>query len=164
MAEALAIVASGVSIGSIAIQIVGSIERLSDIWSSIRGAPENVRAILKELTQLANLLAVIDESSECYAATPVHSALTQAKKDCQEVADTIEEVVKELANGLAASKRRRHWTAVKATLKETTIVRHQKRLESAKLTLVIALQCHHARQVLPELFGWTQSDKPKLTR
>ena len=165
MAEVLAVVASGVSIASIAIQIVGSIEKLSDVWSSIRDAPENIKALLKELAQLANLLAVVDESNACYEpTTPIQSALTQAKKDCQEVADSIKEVVKELAAGLAASRGRRQWTAVKARLKEKRLVRYQKRLESAKLTLVIALQCYHARQVLLELFGRTSSDNSKLAR
>ena len=165
MAEVLAVVGSGVSIASIAIQIVENIGKLSDIWSSIRGAPENINALLEDLAQLANLLAVVDENIECYKPTTrVQSALTQAKNDCQEVADSIKEVVKDLADGLAASRGRRRWTAVKATLKEKSIVRHQKRLESAKSTLVIALQCYHARQVLLEMFGPASSDNYKLAR
>ena len=145
MAEILGIVASGVSIGSIAIQIVGSVQQILDFWSSIKDAPSDIQDLLEELQILANLLLEFDNNPNASK----QAAAAKATEYCKNAATSIDSVVKDLADGFkdladgfAMSKARRRWTAVKAVLKEKKLTRSLQRLERAKLMLSLAQQCY----------------------
>lgn len=60
MAEAVGLLASGVSIGTLAAQIIGSIVKLKSYWSRIQNVPEDVRDMLEEIENLCYLLADIE--------------------------------------------------------------------------------------------------------
>ena len=160
MAEGIAVAASGVSIVSLALQILGGIKQLSDLWSSIKDAPKDINNLLNELELIASILMMVDECHE--PTTPAKSTLDQAKKYCQDAANSMNEVVKELKDGLETTGGKRRWAAMKAALKKEKLVQYRRRLEGAKSMLAIAQQCYFAWQVLPGLFHRISSDTPKL--
>ena len=139
MAEVLGVIASGVSIGSITIQIVGSVQQILDFWSSIKDAPTDIQDLLEELQILANLLSEVDSSQN---NGPNSSSQLAAAKYCKNAATSITDVVKDLADGFAMSKGRRRWTAVIAVLKEKKMAKSLQRLERAKMMLFLAQQCY----------------------
>lgn len=142
MAEVLGIIASGVSIASIAIQIVGSVQQILDFWSSIRDAPTDIQDLLEEVQLLASLLLELDDNDNDYSGSSRQPAATKAAQYCKNAANSIDAVIKDLAEGFAMSKGRRRWTAVKAVLKEKKMTKSLQRLERAKMMLSLAQQCY----------------------
>lgn len=142
MAEVLGIIASGVSIASIAIQIVGSVQQVLDFWSSIRDAPTDIQDLLEEVQLLANLLLELDDNDNDSSGSTRQPTATKAAQYCKNAANSIDAVVKDLADGIAMSKGRRRWTAVKAVLKEKKMAKSLQRLERAKMMLSLAQQCY----------------------
>lgn len=59
MVEALGVVASGISVASIAIQILEGIKRVINFCESIREAPTNIQRDLLELQPLPNIISGI---------------------------------------------------------------------------------------------------------
>ena len=100
MAEVLGVIASCISIGSLAIQIVGSIQQLLDFWSAIKDAPENVQYLLQEIDLLGHLLSEIngDENEEYSLVT--RQAVIKATGYCQLALDGIDGVLRDLASGV----------------------------------------------------------------
>ena len=150
MAEVLAVVASGISVGSLAIQIVGSVQQLLEIWSTIRDAPQNFRDLLEELKILGEILFECAEDCDGHTSTSP-KASTLAVQHCQKAVSNIDIVLKDLTNGITSTKgRTRRWAAVKAAVKDKAIERSITRLERAKSLLMIARQSH-AEQSLRSL-------------
>ena len=136
MADIVGIVASGISIGTLAMQIVGCIQQILDLWSTINDAPENIQSLLEEIELLGNFLTEIDDEETGQPQTVV-----KIIKYCQDAADCIDQVTKDLAEGFTSTNsRRRHWIAVKAVLKEKKLTRCFMRLERAKSLLNLAFQ------------------------
>ena len=142
MAEVLGIIASGVSIASIATQIVGSVQQILDFWSSIRDAPTDIQDLLEEVQLLANLLLELDDNDNDHSGSSRQPTATKAAQYCKNAANSIDAVIKDLADGFAMSKGRRRWTAVKAVLKEKKMAKSLQRLERAKMMLSLAQQCY----------------------
>ena len=142
MAEVLGVVASGISIGSLAIQLVDSVQQILDIWSSIKGAPENVQDLLEELRILGELLSELTENGD-EQAVPTRKSLLLAAQYCKKAIASVDKVLKDLADGIASSKgRTRNWSAIKAAVKDKVLERSMSRLERAKSLLVLARQCY----------------------
>ena len=143
MAEVIGVVASGISIGSLAIQIVSSIQQLLDFWSTVKDAPENVQALLQEINILGNLLSEIDGNEGEEHSSVIRQAITKATEYCQLALDKIDTVLRDLASGLYSTRGRiKHWTAVKTALKDKRLEKSLVRLERAKSLLNLAYQCY----------------------
>ena len=120
MAEGLAVAASGISIVSLAFQIIGGIKQMSDLWSATKDAPKDINNLLKELELMAHIFTQIDECHE--PTTPAKSVLDQAKNHCQDAANSMNEVVKELKDGMETTGGKRRWAVMKAALKKEKLV------------------------------------------
>jgi hypothetical protein len=72
MAERVGVIASGVCLGTLAVQIASSIAKLKDYWSQIKEAPEDVRMLVEEIEDLHLLLGDIENGR---AQNPMSSAL-----------------------------------------------------------------------------------------
>ena len=137
MAEILGIAASGLSIGSLVIQIFASVQQIKRIWTAFKDAPEDILTLCEELNLLAKLLSDT-ESIEGIS----QGASAETVRHCQKATVRIEIVVNELLGGLKESKSRiKRWTTVKAVMKEKDIKKCLARLERAKSMLSLALQC-----------------------
>ncbi|MCJ1387875.1 hypothetical protein MMC18_000718 [Xylographa bjoerkii] len=147
MAEVLGVVASGISIAGLAIQITTSIQQILDFWSSIKGAPTEIQNLLEELDLLAEILSTVDDNSDNDENPPRQAAAVKATRYCQNAASCIDAVVKDLSKGFEMPRGRRHWTAVKAVLKDKTMSKSLQRLERAKTMLSLAQQCYTQAQI-----------------
>ena len=144
MAEVLGVVAGGISIVSFAIQIASSVQQILDFWASMKGAPQNVQNLLEELDLLAEILSMVNGNIGIIdndETSPRHIATLKAARYCQSAAKCIDAVVKDLSDGFAMPRGRRHWTAVKAVLKDKKMSECFRRLERAKTMLSLAQQC-----------------------
>ena len=144
MAEIIGVVASGISIGTLAVQIVGCVQKILDLWSTVKDAPENIRSLLEEIELLGNILSEIDSEKTWQTQTPSpRPAVVKTIEYCQEAADCISHVTKVLSEGLSStSGRRRYWIAIKTVMKEKNLMRCLSRLERAKSLLNLAFQCY----------------------
>jgi len=132
MAEVLGVVASGLSVGSFAIQVVDSVQKLRNFWNSIKDAPDNIKALLEELDTLGRIIILEDQGQ----------ASSEARLHCQSAASKVTAVVKDLEGVFGTAKRARYWAKVKAALEEKKLEKCLKRLERAKLSLILAKQCY----------------------
>ena len=143
MAEVLGVVASGVSVGSLAIQILGSLRQIFELYSSVTYAGSDVCQIFQELQIFAEFLSNQDgyeyEESHGLYSSP---ATCKALKFCQNAAENVAAVVDDLKDSLDAGKARQIWTAVRAVLKEKRLNKCLSRLERAKSMLFFAQQSY----------------------
>ncbi|MCJ1438870.1 hypothetical protein MMC27_008260 [Xylographa pallens] len=147
MAEVLGVVASGISIAGLAIQIASSVQQILDFWASMKGAPTDIQTLLEELDLLAEILSTVDGNTDNDETSPRQNTTLKAAQYCQNAASCIDAVVKDLSDGFAMPRGRRHWTAVKAVLKDKKMVKCLQRLERAKTMLSLAQQCYAQSQI-----------------
>ena len=57
MAEAVGLVAGGINIGTVAVQIISSILKIRSYLEQVRDAPEDIHDLIEELENVCNLLA-----------------------------------------------------------------------------------------------------------
>ena len=142
MADVLGVVASGVGIGSLAIQIASSVQQILDFWSSVKDAPEGIRRLLDELRLLAEVLSTIDDVRDDHSSSAEQTATRKAIQYCHNAAREVDAVVKDIAGGLATSKSWKHRAAVKFVLKDKRITKDLQRLDRAKSMLLLVQQCY----------------------
>ncbi|MCJ1380958.1 hypothetical protein MMC17_004067 [Xylographa soralifera] len=150
MAEVLGVVASGITIAGLAIQIASSVQQILDFWASMKGAPADIHNLLEELDLLAEILSSVDgntDSTDHDETSLRQSATLKAARYCQNAASCIDAVVTDLSDGFAMPRGRRHWTAVKAVLKDKKMIKCLQRLERAKTMLSLAQQCYTQSQI-----------------
>ena len=142
MAEVLGVVASGISIAGLAIQIASSVQQILDFWASMKSAPSDIQILLEELNLLAEILSTVDCDTDNDKTSPRQNSTLKAAQYCRNAASCIDAVVKDLSDGFAMPRGRRHWTAVKAVLKDNKMAKCLQRLERAKTMLSLAQQCY----------------------
>ena len=144
MAEVLGVVASGISVGSLAIQIIGSVQQMLDLWSTIKGAPEKLRYLLEELKIVGKILSELDrDSNEQMLTTQNASVMADAVQYCREAMAGVDQALQDLTVGMTSIKgRTRHWAAIKAAMKGKALEESIARLERAKSSLNLARHCY----------------------
>ena len=146
MAEIVGVIASGISIGTLAVQITSSIAKLKDCWSQIKEAPEDIRMLVEEIEDLHLLLCDIENDR---AQNPMSSALldkvsaARCIEHCKRGANRLKELVDDLENEIyRRSGLKRKWASTKAVLEKTKIEKYKSRLENAVRLLSLAYQCY----------------------
>ncbi|MCJ1478343.1 hypothetical protein MMC13_007021 [Lambiella insularis] len=147
MAEALGAVASGISIGALAIHIASSVQQILEFWSSVKSAPADVQILLEELELLAEILSTVDKNGADAKSSMRQVSAVKALRCCQNAASCIDAVVRDLTDGFAMPQGRRYWTAVKAVLKDKRLTKALQRLERAKTLLSLAQQCYTQSEI-----------------
>lgn len=135
--DGLSAAASVITVGSIAVQLILSINKFYDFVKSVEDAPQEFRTIAKEL----KLLALTLESLR-HGGTRENDLSTKAALDiCKEKIERLLLIVQRYEPGFATrNKQKRRWNALKATFKTNEIHKIQKSIEEAKTTLLLALQ------------------------
>lgn len=143
--DGLSSAASVIAVGSLAVQLADTAKQLCDFWSSIKDAPENIRAIMTDLELLSSVLA--EAALEAQRTSP-DASLTAVLHSCNGKLKSLTMLTDDLEPGFSSkSSRIRKWTAFKFVLKSEKLRRFQEVLESLKSTLVLAQQNRH-RQLI----------------
>jgi hypothetical protein len=141
MAELLGVIASGISVASIAIQVGDSVLKLKSFWDTITNAPEDIKYLINEIETLSLILSDIGKS-EKQGDLPL-VGLESAKKClelCEKGSGILEAVVKELDEKIGKGKR---IGGFKAALKKGMIERLRDRLRSAQFMLMLSNQTYY---------------------
>lgn len=130
-------------------------EFIHDFWSSVKDAPNSIRAVTNDLNLLVDVLsdaAVSEEplggckttknvllSCSCYSFPSIFQ-LTMVFIGQDRVHDLLQ-ITQGLEHGLASGSRKSHkWAAVKVVFKEDKIRGFKSSLEEIKTTLLLARQ------------------------
>ena len=146
MAEVIGVVASGVSIGTLATGIASSIVKLKSYWDQVQDAPENVHDLIEELEVLSYLLADIEDDQRL---NPVSSLIldststSRCLQHCKQGADRLKELTESLSTDLnGPSKFKRKRASAKVVLKKSQIDRYKAKIERAIRLLSLSHQLY----------------------
>jgi len=148
MAE-IGLIASGISIASLAIQIGDSIIKLKDFCSLVKDAPEEIEYLIEELEVLGLVISDIeasitsnqDESTLALDATTVSRCLGLCKRG----ADALEKAVQELGAELEKGRKR---GSFKTALRKGTTDRLREKLRNAQSLMVLSQQTYYQYDTL----------------
>jgi hypothetical protein len=141
MAEILAVVASGMGVASLAMQVASSVKKLKDFCDRVKDTPSEVRDTLEDIEILSIVIDEIEAMARSGGCLPqgLHNALLRSAKRCLEASDGLRSIASEIE---AAIQKRKLRGAVKGALKKSRLDEIRQRLESAKMTCVLAGQSH----------------------
>ena len=135
--DGLSVAASAITVGVIAAQLIGTIEKILNFWKSIEDAPEDFRVIRKDLELLTAIIQRVNQLQKQRTSLIIVDALQK----CQQKVERLLAVVQRFESGLAAdSKRKRRWSAFKSSFKANSITKIHVSLEGSKSDLLLALQ------------------------
>ena len=133
--------ANGIAVIALAIQLGDSIKKLCEFWTSVKEAPDNVRAITADLQLLSSVLAGIASEEQHFEPDPT---LVTALGACRDNVIKLVRIADDMEPGFVSKKPRvRLWTAFKAAIISESIRKSQRILEGLKSTLTLALHNHH---------------------
>ena len=136
--EGLSAAASGIAVISVAVQLAESFKKLCDFWESMKGAPEDIRAISVDLEILSNVLIQI--AHETQHVEP-DATLIAALNGCYVKVKLLNTILNGIEPGFSSKKSHvRQWTAIKAVLKHGELVKFQVSLDRLKATLLVVQQ------------------------
>lgn len=132
--------ASFITIAGLAIQAFSTIQSSYELYSSIKGAPEDLKALLRELQLLSTLLAGFREIAVCRTDGSMGGFVT-ALASCKDALESIQTFSTDLENSITKAKRGlRQWAAFKVSFQEKKLKGYLSRLERAKSMLSLAHQ------------------------
>ena len=138
MAEGLATAASGIAVLTVAVQLAEIIKKLSDFWTSIKEAPEDIQAIATDLDLLSNVFTHIAHETQ---HVEHDMTLAATLNGCWVKVGKLTALLDEIEPGFASSRLRiRKWTALKAVLKQGQLAKFQVALDRLKGTLLLVQQ------------------------
>lgn len=161
--DGLSAAASGIAVASITIQLLDQIKKLYDFWELCSDAPDDIRVIAKDLKPLRSILESMKQDE---AQHGLDSTTTELLQSCQDQAKTCMTIVESLEPGFASRSRRlRHWSALKAAMKNEKIKKFRASLECTKTSLILARQhetkyFHCLLATMIKLIHRSQSDDP----
>ena len=138
MAEVVGVVASGISIGSLVIQLFESVQKLHRFWKLVDSAPKGIGNLIEELQILGsvfNELMTAPGNNQILSSQSIQLCLQY----CRRVLDELEPIVFRLHNDLSGSKHRKQWASLKSALWKEDIRDITERLERSKTMLIIAI-------------------------
>lgn len=141
MAEILAVVASGMGVASLAIQVASSVKKLKDFCDRAKDTPSEIRDTLDDIETLPFVIDEIEAIARSgdHLSQGLHAALLRSAKRCREASNELRSIVSEVETAIQKHKFR---GAVKGTLKKSRLDEIRQRLESAKMTCVLVNQSH----------------------
>ena len=135
--DGLSAAASVVTIGVAAVQLADTIDKLLNFWKSIEDAPEDFNAVRNDLELLMSIVQCVNRLKWLRPSLLIADALQQ----CQQKAERLLAIVQHFEVGLSNSnKRKRRWSALKASFKTNDIRKIHGSLERSKSNLILALQ------------------------
>ena len=146
MAETIGVVASGVTIGTLAAGITSSIVKLKSYWDQVQDAREDIQDLIEELEDLGHTLADIEDDKQ---RNPVSSLIldststSRCLQRCKQGADRLKDLVDDLSNDLDQSNKwKRKRASAKVVLKKPQIDRYKAKLERTIRLLSLSHQIY----------------------
>lgn len=142
MAELLATVASGMSVVSLAIQVAESIKKLKDFYDLMKDAPGEIRRIIEEVETLSLILEDVDRDmqQQLFLDPRTKATMMRSYRLCRSSSsEALGALVAELEEHFIWGKKR---GSFKVAMKQDKIEAIQRKLESAKATMLLANQCY----------------------
>lgn len=142
MAEILAVVASGMSVVSLAIQFADSIQKLKGFCDIMKSATDEIRLALDELEILSLILEDINQSvqQELFLSPRIKIAVMKSLRLCRVSSEALMSLVKEMENSSSVGRKR---SVLKFALQKDKMDMFKLKLESTKSTMLLANQCYH---------------------
>ncbi|KAH6691187.1 hypothetical protein BKA61DRAFT_284688 [Leptodontidium sp. MPI-SDFR-AT-0119] len=143
MTDILSVVASGISVASLAIQIADSLNKVISFCESIREAPADVQQLILQLHILTNIVSVIRNMIESGTVpNTLEPTLERALKLVRHDIATLSILSSELDRKLKSERRLvRTWARVQSVFSEKKISLLKSHLESAKRGLNLLQGC-----------------------
>lgn len=146
MAEIVGLLASGISITTLAVQIANSLAKLKSFWNDIIEAPEDITLLIEELDGLYGLLADIDKHQHL---NPISStvlngtSISRCQENCRRAATQLKELTDDLSADINTQhKLKKRWASAKVVFKKDKIKKYKSRLKSAIRLLSLSYQCY----------------------
>ena len=136
MADALAVVASGVGVASFALQVVDCAAKLRRLWADIKDAPEDVINLIDEIQTLSQVLDAINVTHKPAVG---NAMFDQCYVFCEHSVRNLESVARDLEKLV---RRKRPVGVLRVVLKKDIIAKHRSQLERAKTSLLLAQQTY----------------------
>jgi hypothetical protein len=140
MAE-IGVIASGMGVASLAIQVADSILKLKEFLDDVKEAPEEIKYLIEEIDTLSTLLSEFDADIPNGESELDSSSMRKCLEHCSRGLGILEAIVRELDMDIG---RRRRIGSFKAVLKKGSIDRLKDRLKSAQIMLLMAHQIYSA--------------------
>ena len=141
--DGLSAAASGIAVVSVAVQLAESFKKLCDFWTSVKEAPEDIRAMSADLEILSNVL--IQMARDTQHVEPDASLIAALNGCCVNV-KILNTILNGVEPGFSSTKCRvRQWSAFKAVLKRGELLKFQVALDRTKATLLLVQQQHQYR-------------------
>jgi hypothetical protein len=136
--EGLSAAASGIAVVSLAIQLAESIKELYEFWDSVKEAPKEIEAIVKELKLLSAVLDDIQLDQQINGIDPI---IVDILDSCVSQVESLKAIVQKLEQQCQSSSRKvRQWAALKASFQKDRIGQFRASLQETKTTLILAQQ------------------------
>jgi hypothetical protein len=131
MAEALALVASGISVAQLASQVINSVLKLKVYWDQIREAPDEIQGLLSELELLTPIILYIQNDQVVPDIVFDNTSLAQTLKSCKDRVEEPEALVRELGEKLEVkSKWKKTIVSAKVVLRKHQIEKLERKMKS----------------------------------
>jgi hypothetical protein len=143
MAEALGLVASGISVAQLAGNITTSVIKLKDYWEQVRDAPAEIGYLVREIDSFGLILSHIQNDQKRQPLFD-NACVQQSLRLCTEGADELSALVNELSNTIGGGRSgwRRKVGAAKVVLKKEEIKKLKRRMKHAMQLLSLAYNYH----------------------
>ncbi|KAM3077073.1 hypothetical protein ACMFMF_004989 [Clarireedia jacksonii] len=137
MAE-VGIIASGMGIASLGLQLLDNVKKLKEFWDSVKEAPDDVRHALTELEILRTIIDAIPKNDADMPAIPAASS-AECLKLCYQVLTLLEELLRDMSQRI---EKRITRGSIRVVLKKGTIDKFRDRLRNAQDMLVLCRQTY----------------------
>ena len=146
MAEVIGVVASGISIAGLVVQIAQSVMKLKSYWNDFKEAPEEIRSMVEEIESVYLLLCDIEEDQRRNPISKIVLDTTSTSRcldHCRRGADSLKRIVDELNVEIdAPNLLRRKWASVMVVMKRDKMAKYKSRVEKAIQVLTLSHQCY----------------------
>jgi len=144
MAEIVGVVASGISIGTLAAQVASSIIKLKSLWNEVRDAPEDIKDLIDEIELLNNILLGLDEvDPSLTVGLEQRQSREECLRHCRAASRKISLLVEDLHAEIEKSKGlRRKIVSAKLILRKDQVKKYKSRLKGAVRLLSLSEQCY----------------------
>ncbi|PMD32336.1 hypothetical protein L207DRAFT_399301, partial [Hyaloscypha variabilis F] len=146
MAELIGVISGAITFGSLVAQLATSIKKLKDSWEQFRGAPEDLKWLIRDIEIFGLVLAEIEgdtaQGSVASNLTNNKSAL-QSFRLCKEASEELDILVTDLGRDIDSSSRLlRSYAALKMTIQTNKVEKYRSRLKNLIGLLMLSQQCY----------------------
>lgn len=138
--DPMSCIASIAGISSLAIQLADTAKKLSEFCSSVQDAPEDIKAIVKDLQTFLNILHDIENEEHLYGSD-ANSNIHNATESCLHKANGLLDFLSSIWSQRVSSKRSKlHWSSIQVVFQGHKVEKLRLSISETKSSLGLALQ------------------------